>query len=119
MRMTTRDLLTERDRKALERFIGSKFKSDPELVHVLAKVVPDERGEAVVCLLEASEAMYDTGFIEPYGFAPTRDVPFRTAIALISPDEYVAFRRDARSLKHPKGWDFRTFDAEWHRREAS
>ena len=53
-------------------------------------------------LLEVNANTFPTGSIEPFSFSSTKDVPFTTQIAEISPDEFQRLQ-DGR-LDLPVGW---------------
>jgi hypothetical protein len=53
-------------------------------------------------LLEVNANTLPTGSVEPIPFSATRDVPFVTEIAEISPDEFVEIARGRLTL--PPGW---------------
>lgn len=86
-----------------EELIRWHFEVEPALVRVLRVLGPNEDDpDEPIKLIEVNTATLATGHFEAYGFAPTRDVPFRTLIAEVTPDELARWRAES-SL--PKGWD--------------
>lgn len=91
---------------ATHNLIAWHFLVEPELKRVfILRSSDDGSPDAPVRILEVNAATPATGSVEPYGFAPTADVPFRTVIAEITPEEYEQLRADPATLKHPPGWD--------------
>lgn len=91
-------------REQVNEFVQHHFRVEPELRQVLwigggSEPAPD----APVKLLEVNAATPATGSVEVFAFAPTADVPFRTEIAEITPEELERLRSDASLL--PGGWD--------------
>jgi hypothetical protein len=86
--------------------IAWHFRTEPELQRVfILRSNIDSSPDAPIRLLAVNAATPATGSIEPFGFAPTVEVPFRTVIAEITPEEYEQLRSDPASLKHPPGWE--------------
>jgi hypothetical protein len=79
-----------------ERLIAKHFEVEPEVERILYF---DDEG--TITLVEVSGSTPASGSIEAFVFGPTKDVPFMTRIAEITPEEYDRFR-DA----PPSGWDF-------------
>jgi len=61
----------------------------------------DER--APIRLLEVTGSTPATGSVQPFGFRPTREVPYATVIAQVTPDEFERVRSG--ELKLPPGWN--------------
>jgi hypothetical protein len=59
-------------------------------------------------LLEVNANTVPTGSIEPIPFSPSKDIPFVTEIAEISPDEFSRLTRGELSL--PPGWNLEDAD---------
>jgi len=94
-----------RDTVARE-LIAWHFRVEPELQRVfILRSGVDASPDAPIRLLEVNASTPATGSVEPYGFAPTVDVPFRTVIAEITPEEYEQLLANPAALKHPPGWD--------------
>jgi len=53
-------------------------------------------------LLEVNANPVATGSIEPYAFTPTRETPYSTSIAEITPEEFEQLERNLLPL--PRGW---------------
>jgi len=91
---------------AARELIAWHFRVEPELQRVfLLRASVDTSADAPIRLLEVNASTPATGSIEPFGFSPTDDVPFRTVIAEITPEEYERLRSDPSALKHPPGWE--------------
>jgi len=96
------DLMADKDSIAAD-LINWHFKVEPGLVTVY-RVTNDNEADPKepIKLIEVNAQTVATGTFEAYGFAPTREVPFPTLIAEVTPDELVELRR---SGKLPPGWD--------------
>ena len=79
------------------------FGVEPDLKRVIRIVGDneDEPGEPIK-LLEVNAATVATGSVEPFAFAPSASVPFPTAIAEVTPEEFDRIERNELAL--PKGW---------------
>jgi hypothetical protein len=89
---------------AARRLIDWHFTVEPELREVYRIVVDDEGSqEEPIRLLEVNAATVATGSIEPFAFSPTREIPFKTVIAEVTPEELEWLRSNPGAL--PKGWD--------------
>ena len=97
------------DRESVVRdLVAWHFRTEPALQRVFVIKLPGDHGsDAPVRLLEVSSETVETGSIEPFGFAPTADFPFRTMIAAITPREYEDFVRGSSELRRPPEWDMR------------
>ena len=89
---------------AARRLIEWHFTVEPELREVY-RIVGDneESGEEPIRLLEVNAATVSTGSVEPFAFSPTEEIPFRTVIAEITPEELESLRRHPETL--PEGWN--------------
>jgi hypothetical protein len=88
---------------AARRLIQWHFTVEPELREVYRIVMDDEGSqEEPIRLLEINAATVPTGSIEPFGFSPTEEIPFRTVIAEITPEELESVRSNPETL--PEGW---------------
>jgi hypothetical protein len=63
---------------------------------------------APIKLLEVNANTVPTGSIEPIPFSPSRDIPFVTEIAEISPEEFSRLERG--ELAVPPGWTLEDAD---------
>lgn len=83
--------------------INWHFKVEPGLVTVYRVTNENEADpKEPIKLIEVNAQTVATGSFEAYGFAPTREVPFPTLIAEVTPDEFAEL---CRSGKIPPGWD--------------
>lgn len=88
---------------AARRLIQWHFSVEPELREVYRIVMDDEGSqEEPIRLLEINAATVATGSVEPFAFSPTEEIPFRTVIAEITPEELESVRSNPDVL--PKGW---------------
>jgi len=88
---------------AASRLIQWHFSVEPELREVYRIVLDDEGSqEGPIRLLEVNAATVPTGSIEPFGFSPTEEIPFRTVIAEITPEELESLQSHPEAL--PEGW---------------
>lgn len=88
---------------AVRRLIQWHFRVEPELREVYRIVMDDEGSqEEPIRLLEINAATVVTGSVEPFAFSPTEEIPFRTVIAEITPEELESVRSNPDVL--PKGW---------------
>lgn len=79
------------------------FRVEPELSRVIRIVSANESApDEPIKLIEVNAATFATGSVEAFGFAPTRDVPFATLIAEVTPEEYARIENNEISL--PDGW---------------
>jgi hypothetical protein len=89
---------------AARRLIEWHFTVEPELREVYRIVVDNEESlEEPIRLLEINAATVATGNIEPFTFSPTREIPFRTVIAEITPEELESLQSHPETL--PDGWN--------------
>jgi hypothetical protein len=97
--------MPDKDRIA-EELIDWHFQVEPGLVRVYRVIADNEDApEEPIKLLEVNTHTVSTGEFSAFGFAPTKDVPFPTVIAEVTPDELEALRRKGAI---PEGWDLRT-----------
>ena len=61
---------------------------------------PDQRKVRVI---EVTQIVPQTGEVYPFEFAPTAEMPFRAAIAQVTPDEWTDI--SAGRIALPEGWD--------------
>lgn len=89
---------------AAQLLIDWHFSVEPELREVYRIVMDDEGSqEGPIRLLEVNAATVPTGSVEPFCFSPTEEIPFRTVIAEVTPEEFESLRSKPETL--PKGWD--------------
>ena len=82
------------------RLVQWHFEVEPDLEEVY--VFMGEAGDPIR-LLEVNPATVPSEHFEAFSFAPTKDVPFLTAIAEVTREEFERLRARPGSL--PKGWD--------------
>ncbi len=90
---------------AVRELVAWHFRVEPELQRVFVLRSVGDTPDAPVRLLEVNAATAATGSIEAFGFAPTEEVPFRTVIAEITPEELESLRHDPSALKRSPEWD--------------
>jgi hypothetical protein len=89
---------------AARRLIEWHFTVEPELREVYRIMVDNEESqEEPIRLLEVNAATVSTGSVEPFAFSPTQEIPFRTVIAEITPEELESLRSNPETL--PEGWN--------------
>lgn len=89
---------------AARRLIAWHFTVEPELREVYRIMTDNESSqEEPIRLLEVNAATVPTGSVEPFAFSPAGDIPFRTVIAEITPEELDWLRSKPEAL--PEGWD--------------
>ena len=88
---------------AARRLIEWHFDVEPDLreVYRILSENEDADGEPIK-LLEVNEATVATGGVEAFGFRPTKNTPFMTVLAEITPGELERLRGAPEAL--PKGW---------------
>jgi len=57
----------------------------------------------VVRLLEVTDLVPETGEVYPIEFGPTREMPYRTVVAQVTPEEWAQIQ--AGDIELPVGWD--------------
>ena len=72
----------------------------------------DPRGKTIR-LVEVSDSFFPTGEVYPLVFGRSGDFPFRSAVALLTPEEWALVQRGRLPL--PDGWDLRTAKRVWPR----
>ena len=89
---------------AARLLIDWHFRVEPELREVYL-IAPDEEStqDEPIRLLEVNDATFPTGTIEAFVFSPTDEIPFKTAIAEITPEEFEFYKANPGAL--PEGWD--------------
>lgn len=88
---------------AAEQLIDWHFRVEPSLREVYRILAEDELSpNEPIKLLEINEATVETGEVSPFGFAGTDEIPFRTVIAEVTPQELERIRSDDIAL--PAGW---------------
>jgi hypothetical protein len=88
---------------AARRLIDWHFTVEPELREVYRILMENEGSqEEPIRLLEVNAATVSTGSVEPFAFSPTQEIPFRTVIAEITPEELESLRSHPEAL--PQGW---------------
>lgn len=92
--------MDERRERAAHELVAWHFEVEPDLREVY--VLVGDEGEPIR-LLEVNDATVRSARFEAFVFAPTKDVPFATAIAEVTPDELDQLRRTPGGL--PPEWD--------------
>jgi hypothetical protein len=93
-----------RDRNdAAKRLIHWHFEIEPELQEVWLIIDDGTSPDEPIKLLEVNAATPATGSVEPFSFPPADDIPYRTIIAEVTPEEFEALRERPNDL--PPGWD--------------
>jgi hypothetical protein len=79
------------------------FQVEPGLITVY-RVINENEGDPAepIKLIEVNAHPVSTGSLEAFGFAATKDVPYPTLIAEVTPDELDELRR---SRRLSAGWD--------------
>lgn len=97
------------------RLILWHFEVEPGLVEV-HRILSDNEDDPAepIKLLEINTATVATGTFEAYRFAPTRDVPYPTLIAEVTPDELEQLRAEGLI---PETWNLERVQI--HRRPAA
>lgn len=80
----------------------SHFLVEPSLKCVYWIVSENEGENEPIKLLEVNADTVATGSVEVFTFAPTKDVPYATAIAEVTPEEFERLKKN--ELKLPRGW---------------
>jgi hypothetical protein len=102
--------MTKKD-EAAEALIAWHFQIEPELREVVRFMSGNEEDEAEpIKLLEINSLTPASGSVDLFSFAPSKETPFRTVIAEITPDEYEVLKgaggEGGETLKLPDGWTF-------------
>lgn len=99
------DVMHSPDRKSVARALAQwhlETAADIERVFVF------ERDDALpgdpIRLLEVNAATVATGRVEAFVFSPTREVPYPTQIAEITPEEFEKMRRDPSQIEGAEAW---------------
>ncbi len=94
--------MPDKDTVAAE-LIRWHFQVEPGLIAVYRVTNENESDpKEPIKLIEVNAETVSTGGLEAFGFAPTKDVPYPTLIAEVTPDELAELRRARRV---PAGWD--------------
>jgi hypothetical protein len=90
-------------KEVADELIRWHFEVEPDLSMVFRIVSDNEDSlDEPIKLLEVNAATIATGSVEPFSFAPSKSVPYRTVIAEITPDELA--RVQSNEIKLPAGW---------------
>ena len=94
--------MLDKDAHAAE-LINCHFLVEPGLT-IVYRIISENEADAdePIKLLEVNTATVATGNLDAFGFAPTKDFPYPTLIAEVTPQELVALRNAG---KIPAGWD--------------
>jgi len=85
---------------AVRQLVEWHFDNEQPPIAVLVFTDPSEHE---IRLLQVTELVPETGEVYPIIFGPTKEIPYRTVLAQVTPSEYEAIR--ARELELPEGWD--------------
>ncbi len=97
---------TKKDEIA-KKLIDWHFEVEPEITEVYRFIAPNEESDAEpIKLLEVSEATLTAGYVMPFGFGSTEEFPYRSVVALITPEEMQQIKN--REMPLPPGWDLAT-----------
>ncbi len=92
--------------QAADALVRWHFESDPGLTVVYRAIAANEDDPAEpIKLLEVNENTVDTEEFPAFGFAPTKDFPFRTIIAEVTP---TGLNRLMQAGKIPTVWNLET-----------
>ncbi len=92
--------------QAADALVRWHFESDPGLTVVYRAISANEDDPAEpIKLLEVNENTVDTEEFPAFGFAPTKDFPYRTIIAEVTPD---GLKRLVQAGKLPPVWNLAT-----------
>lgn len=88
---------------AAEFLINRHFEVEPGM-EVIYRIVGDNEDDPnePIMLLEVNADSLPTREFNAFGFAPSKDVPFRTLVAEVTPEELETLRRERRLPPH---WD--------------
>jgi hypothetical protein len=87
-----------------KELITYHFHVEPELMAVYRfKSNDEEASDEPIKLLEVNDATIPSGSIDPFIFASTKDVPYKTVIAEVTTSEFEMLRGDKSCW--PEGWD--------------
>ena len=90
-----------------QKLIDWHFEIEPEITEVYRFIAPDEENPSEpIKLLEVSEATLTAGYVMPFGFGSTEEFPYRSVVALITPQEMQQIKNQEMPL--PQGWDLST-----------
>ena len=90
-----------------QKLIDWHFEVEPEITEVYRFIAPDEDNVSEpIKLLEVTEATMTVGSVMPFGFGATEEIPYRSVVATITPEEMQQIIN--REIPLPKGWDLST-----------
>lgn len=95
--------MSEKKDAVVAELIRWHFNIEPQLrqiVRILSENEDDPKEP--IKLLEVNAATFPTGSVEPFGFAPSAEVPCFTTIAEITPEEFDLVKQGEIDL--PTGW---------------
>jgi hypothetical protein len=91
-------------KEAADKLIAWHFEVEPNLREVYRIISKDEDDpDEPIKLLEVNAATPPSGSVDAFTFAPSGDVPYRTVVAEITPEEFERLGKD-KDLKLPSGW---------------
>jgi hypothetical protein len=91
-----------------KRLIDWHFLVEPEMVEIYRFISPNDENapSEPIKLLEVSDATFETGRVDTFGFGPADDITFPSVVALVTPDEMRRIRQGEIPL--PNGWNLAT-----------
>lgn len=104
--MDNKKQVNEKDEVA-QRLVDWWFQVEPGIKEVYRFISPNEDApNEPLKLLEISEATFDTGRVDIFGFAPDGDITVPVASGSVTPGEFERIRNGQIPL--PTGWDLST-----------
>ena len=90
-----------------QKLIDWHFEVEPEITEVYRFIAPDEDNVLEpIKLLEVTEATMTVGSVMPFGFGATEEIPYRSIVATITPEEMQQIK--SLEIPLPSGWDLET-----------
>ena len=90
-----------------KKLIDWHFEVEPEITEVYRFIAADEDNELEpIKLLEVTEATMTVGSVMPFGFGATEEIPYRSVVATITPEEMQQIK--SLEIPLPSGWDLET-----------
>jgi hypothetical protein len=94
--------MTAKD-EAVQELVRGDFEVEPDLQKVVRfRAENEDDPREPIKLLTVTSSTVSTLNVESYVFPPTKSVPFPTAIAEVTPEEFERIRHH--ELKLPDGW---------------
>ena len=88
----------------VQNLVDWHFQVEPEITEVFRFLAQEEdNSREPIKLLEVSEATLASGRVVPFGFGPTKEMPYPCIIANVTPEEMAQIWEGA--IRLPEGWD--------------